>query len=81
MSGDKTPKSIEEELTPVQKKSVNNNVADHLTDGDFSGTRRDSEENPVPKTDAPGEYWNYLDEMLNTYKSIKNSKRRIYENI
>ena len=44
MSGDKTPKSIEEELTPVQKKSVNNNVADHLTDGDFSGTRRDSEE-------------------------------------
>lgn len=26
MSGDKTPKSIEEELTPAQKKSVNNNV-------------------------------------------------------
>lgn len=44
MSGDKTPKSIEEELTPVQKKSVNNNVADHLTDGDFSGTRRELEE-------------------------------------
>ena len=74
MSGDKTPKSIEEELTPAQKKSVNNNGADHLTDGDFCGTRRDSEENPVPKTDAPGEYWNYLDEMLNTYKSIKNDE-------
>lgn len=68
-------------MTPAQKKSVNNNVADYLTDGDFSGTRRDSEEKTVPKTDAPGEYWNYLDEMLNTYKSIKNSKRRIYENI
>ncbi|WQC51170.1 polymorphic toxin type 28 domain-containing protein [Lactiplantibacillus plantarum] len=64
-------------MTPAQKKSVNNNVADYLTDGDFSGTRRDSEEKTVPKTDAPGEYWNYLDEMLNTYKSIKSSKRRI----
>ncbi|MBC1832544.1 hypothetical protein HCA39_03290 [Listeria seeligeri] len=79
-SGAKIPKNIEEKLTPAQKKSINkinNNIDDHLTDGDFSGTRRDLEGNPVPKKGKPGEYWDHLDEMLNTYKSLKSSKRSI----
>ncbi|EPC3703349.1 hypothetical protein U4V85_002890 [Listeria monocytogenes] len=79
-SGPKIPKNIEEKLTPAQKKSINkinNNIDDHLTDRDFSGTRRDLEGKPVPKKGKPGEYWDHLDEMLNTYKSLKSSKRSI----
>ncbi|WP_221637523.1 pre-toxin TG domain-containing protein [Listeria immobilis] len=77
---DDIPKNIEDKLTPAQKKSVkkiNNNVNDHLTEGDFSGTKRDLEGNPVPKKGEPGKHWDHLDEMLNTHKSLKSSKRSI----
>ncbi|EKZ0861310.1 transposase [Listeria monocytogenes] len=73
-------KYIESLLTPAQKKSIkriDNNIQDHLTDGDFSGTKRDLEGNPVPKKGQPGKYWNHLDEMLNTYQSLNNSTRSI----
>ncbi|EAW7108064.1 transposase [Listeria monocytogenes] len=73
-------KYIELLLTPAQKKSIkriDNNIQDHLTDGDFSGTKRDLEGNPVPKKGQPGKYWNHLDEMLNTYQSLNNSTRSI----
>lgn len=76
----KIPENIEAILTPAQKKSIkriNNNIEDHLTQGDFSGTRRDLMENPVPKKGEPEKYWNHLDEMINTYKSLKSSKRSI----
>ncbi|WP_220387237.1 polymorphic toxin type 28 domain-containing protein [Listeria sp. ILCC792] len=77
---DDIPKNIEDMLTPAQKKSVkkiNNNINDHLTDGDFSGTRRDLEGNPVPKKGDFGKYWDHLDEMLNTHKSLMGSRRSI----
>ncbi|WP_267188624.1 polymorphic toxin type 28 domain-containing protein [Listeria welshimeri] len=67
-------------LTPAQKKSIkriDNNIQDHLTDGDFSGTKRDLEGNPVPQKGQPGKYWNHLDEMLNTYQSLNNSTKSI----
>ncbi|EKZ1006728.1 transposase [Listeria monocytogenes] len=73
-------KYIESLLTPAQKKSIkriDNNIQDHLIDGDFSGTKRDLEGNPVPKKGQPGKYWNHLDEMLNTYQSLNNSTRSI----
>ncbi|TYT87963.1 T7SS effector LXG polymorphic toxin [Listeria monocytogenes] len=73
-------KYIESLLTPAQKKSIkriDNNIQDHLTDGDFSGTKRDLEGNPVPKKGQLGKYWNHLDEMLNTYQSLNNSTRSI----
>ncbi|EAF7364089.1 transposase [Listeria monocytogenes] len=73
-------KYIESLLTPAQKKSIkriDNNIQDHLTGGDFSGTKRDLEGNPVPKKGQPGKYWNHLDEMLNTYQSLNNSTRSI----
>lgn len=73
-------KYIESLLTPAQKKSIkriDNNIQDHLTDGDFSGTKRDLEGNPVPKKGQPGKYWNHLDEMLNTYQSLNNSTKSI----
>lgn len=76
----KIPENIEVILTPAQKKSIkriNNNIEDHLTQGDFSGTRRDLMGNSVPKKGEPGKYWNHLDEMINTYKSLKSSKRSI----
>ncbi|MBC1957157.1 hypothetical protein HB796_11085 [Listeria welshimeri] len=80
MKAAKKIKYIESLLTPAQKKSIkriDNNIQDHLTDGDFSGTKRDLEGNPVPKKGQPGKYWNHLDEMLNTYQSLNNSTKSI----
>ncbi|MBC1478476.1 hypothetical protein HB892_12110 [Listeria welshimeri] len=80
MKAAKKIKYIESLLTPAQKKSIkriDNNIQDHLTDGDFSGTKRDLEGNPVPQKGQPGKYWNHLDEMLNTYQSLNNSTKSI----
>ncbi|MBF2677298.1 hypothetical protein IBB79_04960 [Listeria welshimeri] len=80
MKAAKKIKYIESLLTPAQKKSIkriDNNIQDHLTDGDFSGTKRDLEGNPVPQKGQPGKYWNHLDEMLKTYQSLNNSTKSI----
>ena len=44
-------------------------INDHLTDGDFSGTLRDLQGNPVPN--GRGGYFDHLGEMQNSYKSLK----------
>ena len=50
-------------------------INDHLTDGDFSGTLRDLQGNPVPN--GRGGYFDHLGEMQNSYKSLKKIKKAL----
>lgn len=62
-------------LTDAQKSRLNslkNTINDHLTEGDFSGTLRDLQGNPVP--DKKGGYFDHLHEMKNLYASLKKVK-------
>ena len=65
-------------LTDVQKRRLNtleNTINDHLTDGDFSGTLRDLQGNPVPN--GRGGYFDHLREMQNSYKSLQKIKKAL----
>ena len=62
-------------LTDAQKSRLNtleNTINDHLTEGDFSGTLRDLQGNPVP--DGRGGYFDHLGEMKDSYKSLQKVK-------
>ncbi len=64
--------SVSNTLTDVQKSRLNvleNTINDHLTDGDFSGTLRDLQGDPVPN--GRGGYFDHLGEMQDSYKSLK----------
>lgn len=68
-------KGVSNTLTPAQNarvKSVDNIIANHMTEGDFSGTLRDLQGNPVPK--ASGGYWDHLTEMKNSYRGLINAR-------
>ena len=70
--------SVSNTLTDVQKSRLNvleNTINDHLTDGDFSGTLRDLQGNPVPN--GRGGYFDHLGEMQNSYKSLKKIKKAL----
>ena len=65
-------------LTDAQKSRLNaleNTINDHLTDGDFSGTLRDLQGNPVPN--GRGGYFDHLGEMQDSYKSLQKIKKAI----
>ena len=65
-------------LTDAQKSRLNaleNTINDHLTEGDFSGTLRDLQGNPVPN--GRGGYFDHLGEMRDSYKSLQKIKRAL----
>ena len=65
-------------LTDAQKSRLNsldNTINDHLTEGDFSGTLRDLQGNPVPN--GKGGYFDHLGEMKDSYKSLKKIKKAL----
>ena len=71
-SGSKTVNT----LTDAQKSRLNsleNTINDHLTEGDFSGTLRDLQGDPVPN--GKGGYFDHLGEMKDSYSSLKKIKK------
>ena len=63
-------------LTDAQKSRLNsleNTINDHLTEGDFSGTLRDLQGDPVPN--GKGGYFDHLGEMKDSYSSLKKIKK------
>ena len=65
-------------LTDAQKSRLNvleNTINDHLTDGDFSGTLRDLQGNPVPN--GRGGSFDHLGEMQDSYKSLQKIKKAL----
>lgn len=65
-------------LTDAQKSRLNsleNTIKDHLTEGDFNGTLRDLQGNPVPN--GKGGYFDHLGEMKDSYKSLKKIKKAL----
>jgi len=65
-------------LTDAQKSRLNaleNTINDHLTDGDFSGTLRDLQGNPVPN--GRGGYFDHLGKMQDSYKSLQKIKKAL----
>ena len=65
-------------LSRSQEKAIataENIIQDHLTESDFSGTKRDLEGNPVSKND--GGYWNHKQEMQDSYAGLKRAKRTL----
>ena len=65
-------------LTDAQKSRLNaleNTINDHLTEGDFSGTLRDLQGNPVPN--GRGGYFDHLGEMRDSYKSLQKIKKAL----
>ena len=65
-------------LTDAQKSRLNaldNTINDHLTEGDFSGTLRDLQGNPVPN--GKGGYFDHLGEMQDSYKSLQKIKKAL----
>ena len=65
-------------LTDAQKSRLNaleNTINDHLTDGDFSGTLRDLQGNPVPN--GRDGYFDHLGEMQDSYKSLQKIKKAL----
>ena len=65
-------------LTDAQKSrlnALNNTINDHLTEGDFSGTLRDLQGNPVPN--GKGGYFDHLGEMQDSYKSLQKIKKAL----
>lgn len=51
---------------------MDNTINDHLTEGDFSGTLRDLQGNPVPN--GKGGYFDHLGEMKDAYRSLQKTK-------
>ena len=69
-------------LTDAQKSRLNaleNTINDHLTDGDFSGTLRDLQGNPVPN--GRGGYFDHLGEMQDSYKSLQKIKKALKDSL
>ncbi|MGN0506215.1 MAG: hypothetical protein ACI4FZ_06610, partial [Lachnospiraceae bacterium] len=65
-------------LTDAQKSRLNaldNTINDHLTEGDFSGTLRDLQGNPVP--DGKGGYFDHIGEMQDSYRSLQKIKNAL----
>ncbi len=54
---------------------MDNTINDHLTEGDFSGTLRDLQGNPVPN--GKGGYFDHLGEMQDSYKSLQKIKKAL----
>ncbi|MDO4305147.1 MAG: polymorphic toxin type 28 domain-containing protein [Bacillota bacterium] len=70
--------TIANTLTDAQKSrlsALDNTINDHLTDGDFSGTLRDLQGNPVPN--GRGGYFDHLEEMQDSYKSLQKIKKAL----
>ena len=79
-SGKSTGESgkVDNTLTDAQKSRLNvleNTINDHLTDGDFSGTLRDLQGDPVPN--GRGGYFDHLGEMQDSYKSLRKIKKAL----
>ena len=55
--------------------ALENTINDHLTDGDFSGTLRDLQGDPVPN--GRGGYFDHLGEMQDSYKSLRKIKKAL----
>ena len=69
--------NVNSTLTDAQKsrlRALENTINDHLTEGDFSGTLRDLQGNPVPN--GKGEYFDHKGEMLDSYTSLKKNKKK-----
>ena len=65
-------------LTDAQKSrlnALNNTINDHLTEGDFSGTLRDLQGNPVPN--GKGGYFDHMGEMQDSYRSLQKIKNAL----
>ena len=65
-------------LTNAQKSRLNaleNTINDHLTEGDFSGTLRDLQGNPV--SNGKGGYFDHMGEMQDSYKSLQKIKKAL----
>ncbi|MGB8454138.1 MAG: polymorphic toxin type 28 domain-containing protein, partial [Anaerocolumna sp.] len=63
-------------LTDAQKSRLNsleNTINDHLTEGDFSGTLRDLQGNPVPN--GKGGFFDHMGEMKDSYNSLLKIRR------
>ncbi|SCP99922.1 RHS repeat-associated core domain-containing protein, partial [Anaerobium acetethylicum] len=63
-------------LTDAQKSRLNsleNTINDHLTEGDFSGTLRDLQGNPVPN--GKGGYFDHLAEMKDSYVGLNKVRK------
>lgn len=65
-------------LTDAQKSRLNaldNTINDHLTEGDFSGTLRDLQGNPVPN--GKGGYFDHIGEMQDSYRSLQKIRKAL----
>jgi hypothetical protein len=65
-----------DELSRSQKRNVeklNNTINNNLKEHDFSGTLRDLEGDPVPK--SGGGYWDHKTEMIQSYDALNSIKR------
>ncbi len=62
-------------IMEVGLNALNNTISDHLTEGDFSGTLRDLQGNPVPN--GKGGYFDHLGEMKDSYKSLQKIKKAL----
>ena len=65
-------------LTDPQKSTLNtlnNTVKEHLTVMDYSGVERDLAGNPVPN--GKGGYFDHIQEMKDSYKYLKKSKKSL----
>ncbi len=80
-SGKSTGESgkVDNTLTDAQKSRLNaleNTINDHLTDGDFSGTLRDLQGDPVPN--GRGGYFDHLEKckiLINRYEKIEKLRK------
>lgn len=54
---------------------MENTINDHLTEGDFSGTLRDLQGNPVPY--GNGGYFDHLGEMKDSYRSLQKIEKEL----
>lgn len=53
--------------------SLANTINDHITEGDFSGTLRDLQGNPVPN--GKGGYFDHLAEMKDSYAGLNKARK------
>ena len=63
-------------LTPAQLsrlQTLKNTIQNHLTEGDYKGTLRDLQGNPVPN--GRGGFFDHVSEMKNSYKALLKIQR------